>query len=206
MSTATIEGRRNRKKAETRDALRQAALRLALRDGYEQLTVEHITRDADVSVRTFFNYFTSKDDALLGPDLESAHEVADELAARPEQESPVEALRAVLASLASSFVVRQQLWQSRMELVRASPELWPQLIAGFSERERVLTEAIAARTGTNASVDLYPGVLAAAVTGAARTALSHWQAEAGRPLADLLHDAFDILAAGFTLPDPGATR
>jgi len=57
MSSPATVGRRDRKKAETREALRWAALRLALEHGYEQLTVEAITEAADVSVRTFFNYF-----------------------------------------------------------------------------------------------------------------------------------------------------
>jgi hypothetical protein len=52
-----------------------------------------------------------------------------------------------------------------------------------------------------------PGVLAAAVIGAMRTALEHWRAaEDDRTLPDLLHAAFDVLAAGFAIPLPGATR
>ena len=207
MTAGAVESRRDRKKAETRDALRHAALRLALADGYEQLTVEQITQAADVSVRTFFNYFTSKDDALLGPEMDRAQELADSLAARPADELPLEALRNVLVALAESVVERDMLWQSRMDLVRAHPQLWPQLIAGLSERERVLTEAIAARTGTDAAVDLYPGVLATGVMGAMRTALEHWRvADDGRTLTELLNAALDVLAAGFTIPNPGASR
>jgi AcrR family transcriptional regulator len=204
MSTSAPPGRRDRKKAETREALRRAALRLALEDGYEQLTVEAITEAADVSLRTFFNYFSSKDDALLGPDLDRAAALAAELAARPADESPVAALRAVFGQLAASFADRQPMWQARMELVRANPQLWPQLHAGFSAFERTLTDAVAARTGSDASVDLYPGVVAAAAVGAMRVAVAHWRAASqSASLHDLVVRAFDVLAAGLDAPEPG---
>jgi AcrR family transcriptional regulator len=210
MSTTAPAGRRDRKKAETREALRWAALRLALEHGYEQLTVEAITEAADVSLRTFFNYYTSKDDALLGPDPDRAAMLAAGLAERPAGESPVVALRAVFAQLAESFAERQPMWQARMQLVRANPQLWPQMHAGFSEFERALTEAVAARTGCDPAVDLYPGVVAAAAVGALRVAVAHWRAAGeSASLPDLVVGAFDVLAAGLTAspsPTDGASR
>jgi len=201
MSSPAPVGRRDRKKAETHEALRWAALRLALEHGYEQLTVEAITEAADVSVRTFFNYFTSKDDALFAPDPDGAEALAAELAARPTSEPPVAALRAVFGQLAESFVAQEPMWQARMELVRANPQLWPRMFAGFSAFERVLTEAVAARTGCDPDVDLYPGVVAAAVAGAMRVAMTHWRSAGDKAsLAVLLTAALDVLADGLTAP------
>ena len=206
MSSPAPLGRRDRKKAETREALRWAALRLALENGYEQLTVEAITESADVSVRTFFNYFTSKDDALFAPDPDGAEALAVELAARPADEAPVAALRAVFGQLAESFVGREPMWQARLELVRANPQLWPRMFAGFSAFERVLTEAVARRTGCDPDVDLYPGIVAAAVVGAMRVAMAHWRAASDEAsLADLLATAFDVLANGLADPDKART-
>jgi AcrR family transcriptional regulator len=203
MSESLTMGRRDRKKAETREALRGAALRLAIEHGYDQVTVEEITEAADVSTRTFFNYFTSKDDALFGPDPERAEALALGLAARPAGEPPVAALRAVLGELAETFVEREPMWRTRMELVRAHPQLWPRMFAGFTAFERVLTEAVAERTGHDPDIDLYPGVVAAAVVGAMRVAIGHWRASSDETsLPDLLTAAFDVLALGLIAPDP----
>ena len=199
-------GRRDRKKTETREALRSAALRLAIERGYDRLTVEAITEAADVSLRTFFNYFSSKDDALLGPDVDRAGELAAAVAARPAGEAPVAALRAVFLDLAGSFAERQPMWQARVDLVRANPQLWPRMVAGFTTFERSVTEAVAARTACDPDVDLYPSVVAAAVVGALRVAVAQWRAAAeSASLPDLLAAAFDILAAGLTAPGPALT-
>lgn len=192
-------GRRDRKKAQTRDALREAALRLALERGYESLTVEAITEAADVSVRTFFNHFGSKDDALLGTDPQRALELAELLASRPAEEPLLVALRSALLALAESFTERRSLWEARMELVRAHPHLWPRLVSGLAAFERTLTEAVAARTGYDPDIDLYPGVAAAAAIGAVRVALAHWRAT-DASLPDLLAEAFDLLASGLDAP------
>src|ERR1700712_5307547 len=59
-------GLRERKRAATRQAIQRAVLRLALDRGLEHVTVEEISRDADISPRTFFNYFVSKEAAMAG--------------------------------------------------------------------------------------------------------------------------------------------
>lgn len=202
--TETVTGRRDRKKLRTREELRRAAIRLALEHGYEALTVEAITEAADVSVRTFFNYFASKDEALLGTDPQQSTDLAAALAARPDEEAPLTALRAVFTEYAETLTDREALWQDRMELLRANPQLWPRMFAAFSDFERSLAEAIAARTGSDAETDLYPGLVAAAVVGATRVSLAQWRAEGAQTsLADLLDASFRLLAAG--LPAPSTT-
>ena len=204
MITTPPPGRRDRKKAETRESLRWAALRLAKEVGYEHVTVEAITQAADVSVRTFFNYFATKEEALLGTDVARAEAaVPGLLAERPADEPIVPALRAVLAGIAEQFVENNDLWQARMDLLHTSPELWPRMFAHFTQFERALTEAVALRTSRDPDTDLYPAVVAASVVAVMRVALTKWRADGeAASLSDLLTEALDILAAGLVAPHP----
>src|SRR3954470_18351551 len=86
---------RERKKSATRSALHEAALRLVAERGLDGVSVDDIAARADVSPRTFFNYFATKDDAMLGLDPAELRRTAQALAERPADEPAVEALRAV---------------------------------------------------------------------------------------------------------------
>ena len=83
------DGLRERKKAETRRALSSAALRLARELGPDGVTIEAIAEAAGVSPRTFFNYFASKDDAIVGVTPAEASELVGDLIGRPEDEAPL---------------------------------------------------------------------------------------------------------------------
>lgn len=79
-------GLRARKKRETRVALSQAAIRLCVQHGWDNVTVDDIAAAANVSVRTFRNYFSSKAEAIAASHLERMLRIADELRARPVTE------------------------------------------------------------------------------------------------------------------------
>jgi len=183
---------------------------LALDHGYEQLTVEAITEAADVSVRTFFNYFSSKDDALLGADPDRAWLLAAELAARPVDESPIVALRAVFDLLAASFAERQPLWQARMAQVQSNPQLWPRMVAGFTEFERSLAEAVGQRVGCDPEEACTPeSSRRRRGRCASPGALACRRGE--RAASRVGHGGFDVLTAGLAAPDrvaptTGSTR
>ena len=69
MQVCETSGLRERKKAATRLAIERAAVEIACEQGYEAATAEAIAAKADVSLRTFFNYFPSKDVAIVGRGL-----------------------------------------------------------------------------------------------------------------------------------------
>jgi AcrR family transcriptional regulator len=195
-STPTL---RERKKAATREALQAAALRLAVRDGLDALTVEAIAEAVDVSPRTFFNYFGSKEEALLPSDEARHVELQQAIAARPADEPPIEALHAVVRTLAVRISERREETTLRMQLVRENPSLLPRHLANFATFERVLVEAIAGRTGLDPDCDLYPSLAATAAVGALRSASQLWRNQGGKAqpdLVDLVDDAFRELAAG----------
>lgn len=195
-------GLRERKKAQTRRALVAAAIRLSIERGSpDRVTVEEISEAADVSPRTFFNYFSSKEDAVLGVDPDGRTTMRTELELRPAEETPVEALRAALLASAEGIDEDAELWAQRLQLVREHPSLTPGYVASFADFERGLVEAMAARLGLDPDADLYPTLVVATALTVMRVTVRHWQATGGeRPLTEVLDEAFDRLADGLDLP------
>src|SRR3954466_3389512 len=110
-------GLRERKKLATRLALHEAALRLVAERGLDSVSVDDIAARADVSPRTFFNYFPTKDDAVLGLDPDAVRRQVREFADRPAAESPVEALRAVTRRQAEEMAGETELWPLRLTVI-----------------------------------------------------------------------------------------
>lgn len=195
-------GLRERKKVWTRRALTAAAIRLAVEKGSpDRVTVEEISEAAEVSPRTFFNYFSSKEEAILGvdPDRRTAIQAALEL--RPADEGPLDALKAALVSTAESFDEDAELWGQRLQLVRQHPSLSAGYVASFAELERGLVEAMAARLGLDPDEDVYPAIVVAAGLTVLRVVVRRWQAQgATGALGDQVDAALDQLARGLEAP------
>ena len=197
--------RRDRKKLATRQALRCAALDLVATRGYAHVTVEDIAEAADVSPRTFFNYFPSKEAALLGDD-EHLDELRDEILGRPATESAFEVVEQVVcARVAAKGRHPDSTWRDpeallrRMQAVQGDPHLLAALVAHMAAFERVLADAVAERTGVDAGSDPYPALLAASAMAVARVALLYWARAGGtRAPEDLARAGFRALSSGLT--------
>src|SRR3546814_16572291 len=87
---------RSRKKLATYRALAHAARELTAERGLEAVTVDDIAAAADVSPRTFFNYFSSKAQAIVGVEPAVLEDLAASLLERPREALPIEAVAAVL--------------------------------------------------------------------------------------------------------------
>jgi AcrR family transcriptional regulator len=199
---AVTTGLRERKKLRTRHALGAAALELAVRHGLDGVTVEQIAEAADVSPRTFFNYFSSKEEAVVAADLERARAMAERLAARPTDEPVLTSVRAVVREMVDGADARARDWVRQVRLVRANPALVPHQLAAYAAIEAQLAAVIAERTGLDAG-DLYPVLTAAAVMSAARTATTRWLASDGASdLVTWLDEALDLLETGLGHPPP----
>src|SRR3954447_7502358 len=93
-------GLRERKKRATRQSLHSAALRLVAERGIDAVTIEDIATAADVSPRTFFNYFGSKEDVIVNPDPERAERLRTLLSVESD-EPPLTVIEdALVATLA----------------------------------------------------------------------------------------------------------
>jgi AcrR family transcriptional regulator len=193
-------GLRERKKAETRDALASAALRLADELGPDRVTIDAIAAAAGVSPRTFFNYFASKEDAIVGSSESSASRVVQELLARPAREAPLDALRAAIHASADHLESDPDDWIIRHRLVGRYPALGVRYAARLAAVEHELVLEVARRTRLDPTVDTYPALLVSAGLAAARVALTVWQERDGRAsLPGLFDEVFDQLAGGLTL-------
>jgi AcrR family transcriptional regulator len=197
------EGLRERKKAETRRALASAALRLAAERGPDRVTVDDIAEAANVSPRTFFNYFATKDDAIVGVTPASSSTLLGGLTARPEGEAPIDSLRAAVQTAASTVVSSAADWGLREQVFQQHPYLAARHASLFAEVERGITEEVARRTGLDPDRDVYPALITGAAVTAIRVAVTAWQAdERRRPLAAVVDEAFDHLASGLVLRAP----
>jgi AcrR family transcriptional regulator len=197
-------GLRDRKKIETRRAIAGAALRLTLEHGPDGVTIEQISEAADVSPRTFFNYFSSKEEAILGIDPERRADMRNSPAARPPDEAPLEALRATLLAHAITYADDAEQWAQQARLAREHTALFRTHVASFAEFERELVEIIADRSGADPDLDLYPSLVVTTTLTAMRVVLNHWQVtQPDRPLSELLEVAFRSLESGL---DPAVTR
>jgi AcrR family transcriptional regulator len=206
-SESMREGLRERKKAETHQALAKAALDLADRLGPDRVTVEAIADAAGVSPRTFFNYFSSKEDAIVGIAPAQSSALLADLLSRPEGEPPLDALRAVMLAAAERLQAVGDDWVIRHRLIQRHHSLAVTRASWFAEVERRMTEEIARRTGLDPGLDVYPALVVSATIGALRVAIDVWQErERAGALEALIDDAFDVLAHGLQLPYSVASR
>jgi len=177
-------------------------MRLALEHGVENVTAEGIAMAADVAPRTFHNYFASKEEAIVGELVDRATGFADALRARPAGEPIWDALQhAIVAVLSESPEGGLVDRVARMRMLKTTRLLLAQQLTVFEQLHRMLVEAVAERTGTDAERDIYPQLLASVAAIAVKAAMHVWEASDGSvSLVDVATDALAQLRAG--LPEP----
>jgi len=189
-------GLRERKKQRTRQALVDAALALHRERGFEGVTIAEIARRADVSPRTFFGYFETKEDVFLGRGDERLEGLVRVIRQRDRREPILVAIRRELlrdreprADGPAAAAPR------RPELLR-HPAVQARLREHWNRWEDTLAEAIAADAGVGPG-DPEPRVAAAALTGAIRVAAAAAERQPRRRR-EVAERAFDLLAAGLS--------
>jgi len=203
---------RERKKLETRRRLRRVALGLFAERGFSNVTAEEIAEAAEVSTRTFFNYFPSKEAVLLSADPDRLQAVRDTIIAAAPGVTALEVLRQAMTVRAREAVAEvAELggnpadWLARFKEARTDLHLRAAQAARMEAIEHTIAEALAERLGTDPERDPYPGLLAVLASGVFRTSLASWASSGGSvPLEHLLDLAFQALADG--LPETASLR
>jgi AcrR family transcriptional regulator len=189
-------GLRERKKARTRAAIREHALRLFREQGYDATTVEQIAEAAEVSPSTFFRYFPTKEDVVLQDDMDLFF--MEVFRSQPASLSPLAALRAALRA-AFGGLGADDLAQLRetMELAVTVPAVRARMLEEFARTSQVIAQAVADRSGKAAS-DFAVQMLAGAVVGIAMAA---WFDEPGNleAFGDKFERGLALLEAGLPL-------
>ena len=195
-------GLRERKRLATARAIEIAAIDLVSQRGLDKVTVDEISRIADISPRTFFNYFTSKESALVGetPELPSADAVASYVNA--PSGTVFDGLGMLLAAAVEARSNDTELMLKRRSLLKEYPQLFAMRMAAMREYEDRLREIVALRLVADDPVLADdPELLASRsrlITNVAFGAMKHaWVSwadrEGGIPLSERLKDSFDEL-------------
>ncbi len=195
-------GLRERKRLATRRAIEFAALGLVAEKGLDRVTIDEISRVADISPRTFFNYFPSKESALVGdaPELPPADAVDAYIHA--SDGTVFDGLGALLANATEGESHDTELLLLRRGLLKEYPQLFGMRMTAMRAFEEQLREVIAKRLvaddPTLASSDALVLSRSRLITHVAFGAMKHaWSCwadnEGGVPLSERLKDSFDEL-------------
>jgi len=191
-------GLRERKKAETRAAISRAVMRLALERGLDTVNADDIAAAANVSVRTFHNYFGSKQEALVAAWRTEFEVHVEALRDRPADEPILVSLEHVFGGIASTIASEPDAAVVHVDLLWTSLAMAQYRSVLLDEAIQMFVGVVASRTGTDPETDVYPHLVTAAAISAIVTAFQFAPAgEPGEPDRDrLLHECFDLLRTG----------
>jgi AcrR family transcriptional regulator len=160
MSGAPTEGLRARKKRAARQTIAATARRLFAERGFEAVTVAEVAAAADVSEKTVFNYFPTKEDLAFAGREEGIAQFVTAIAERAGTDSVLDVFRALTATVIDDLVAGgDEDLLAVAKIVRGSRTLQERLTVGWESGAAAITAAIA-ETSAAAADDLVPGIVA----------------------------------------------
>ncbi|WBL78376.1 TetR/AcrR family transcriptional regulator [Bradyrhizobium xenonodulans] len=188
-----VTGLRQRKRQETRARLTRAAMALFLERGFEATTIDDIAVAADVSRRSFFHYFASKEDVVAAWQEGAAAALVAEIIARPAGESMLTAAENAIAGAIKRIDPAEAAAMSRLK--RDNPALQARDQLKYEKLERALAEGLAQRARTK-SDRLKARLVAMIATGAMRVGGESWIGEGAREKPEVfVKRTFDAIRA-----------
>ncbi|MCP2325834.1 AcrR family transcriptional regulator [Hamadaea flava] len=187
-------GLRERKKAKTRKAIQEAAMRLIREQGYDATTVDQIAAAAEVSPATFFRYFPTKEDVIIQDEydpmfVERWHELTP-------AGSPIGRIREVIRSTFTGLPRRDvDAIRERTVLMFTTPQVKARVWDNWLNTQHVFDELIGEHLGLPVS---HPRVRATtgAMMGAILAVFETWIADPEKDLAELVDEALSYLETG----------
>lgn len=159
-----LGGLRERKKARTKAAIQEHALRLFRAQGYSATTVEQIAEAAEISPSTFFRYFPSKEDVVFKDEFDPL--IISSFLAQPADLTPIQAFRAAVRSVFAHLTDDDlAAARERHRMTLQVPELRAAALDHMVETIRMLSDLVAQRVGRDPG-DVAVRVFAGAVFGA----------------------------------------
>lgn len=189
---------RARRAAETRQRILTVATALFTEQGFEETTIDQIAEQADVSPRTFFRYFATKE-ALIFDDLEShLDDMSAQIAQRPADEPIAETLAQVFCTMVDSLESTPELRDLMIRLVQERPNLRSYQRSAIADRAHAhILAALAARAGQDPDA-LGPRAVVASVAACFDLALSIWTEQgATGPFDEVMFACMDAVREGW---------
>ncbi|MFC8866220.1 TetR family transcriptional regulator [Streptomyces sp. NPDC057148] len=189
--TAPPLGLRERKKQRTRDTLLRFALELFTARGYEATTVDDIAEAAEVSQRTFFRYFASKEEAAFFVSRLAESHFVDAVRRRPPEEAPLDALRHALVESwdtigeAVEQLVPLELHMRFYRVIESTPALLAAHLRRAAELEEEIARVVADREHLDVDTDPRPRVVVAVFGAVMRVTERIWSTRDDAGLAAL---------------------
>ncbi|WP_083609307.1 TetR family transcriptional regulator [Nocardiopsis sp. TSRI0078] len=171
-------------------------MRLTVEHGFDQVTVEAIAEAANISRRTFSNYFACKGDAVLYGERLYTRALVDALRERPADEGAWTALRACARDLYASWSPwPDRGWALRTRMARKHPSLLARQLTDHAVLARELEESLAGRARPGGP---RPGLLVAVFLAGLRVGLDTWiDEEESRDLLEVVEEVLDEAEASF---------
>ncbi|OLT40656.1 hypothetical protein BJF85_05875 [Saccharomonospora sp. CUA-673] len=161
-----------------RAQISQIALDLCVESGYDAATVEQICAAAEISRATFFRYFASKDDALLGDVDAIGTELLEALRERPDDEPVWRSLGYALGALSRTYGADPARTRRLMALMDSAPSLAATHLAKHAHWSPLLRPEVSRRLGIDPDdrTDPRPHALISSALSCADAALAAWSA------------------------------
>lgn len=203
---SNVIGLRARKKLQLREDLIEAAYKLFVQKGFDNTTIKDIADLVNVSPRTFFRYFSCKEDVVLDYQIVEYEEIITELAARPKSEPILTALRKASVNITrgceeGAYGIDPKRFKTLRDLIRNDPSIHAKNLEMLQHKKEILTNLIAEKIGVSSSKDIRPKTIATILEFVYSSAYDSWkEREIGTAYYDVLDEVFSLVENGLNYP------